>query len=82
MWGYVVALTFLGYLLPHALVALLPTQNLKKKARHSTDCCVLSRAHTVPDARRVQYNASWALVTGASSGAFLLRGCAAHTARR
>lgn len=45
MWVYVVALIFLGYLLPHFLVALLPSQDLKKK-----------------------YGASWALVTGSSSG--------------
>ena len=45
MWGYVVALIFLGYLVPHLLLALLPSQDLKKK-----------------------YGASWALVTGASSG--------------
>ena len=72
MLGWVAAFIFLGYLLPHALVSLLPSQDLKKKARR------LARVHARPvtrltrDARvtraSLQYGASWALVTGASSG--------------
>lgn len=33
MWGWVFALVFALYLVPHVLVSLLPSQNLKKKAR-------------------------------------------------
>jgi len=50
MWGWVVAFVFLGYLLPHFLVAALPTQDLKKKARAAH---VQLRAH-LADAAAVQ----------------------------
>jgi hypothetical protein len=33
VWGYILAVIFGGYLLPHLLLALAPSQNLKKKAR-------------------------------------------------
>jgi hypothetical protein len=33
MFGWLVALILLGYLLPHFVVSLLPSQDLKKKAR-------------------------------------------------
>jgi|Laugresbdmm110sd_1035091.scaffolds.fasta_scaffold355596_1 hypothetical protein len=65
MWGWVVAFVFLGYLLPHFLVAALPTQDLKKKARAAQRACSCVHTSLTPP----QYNASWALVTGASSGA-------------
>lgn len=66
MWGYVVAVIFLLYLLPHVLVALLPTQNLKKKARQPPSACCSESSPASPS--RAQYGATWALVTGASSG--------------
>ena len=42
MWGWLVAVIFGLYLLPHVLVSLLPSQDLKKKVRpvvSSGDCC-------------------------------------------
>jgi len=48
MLGWLLLFILLSYAVPHLLVSLLPTQDLKKK-----------------------YGASWALVTGASSGALL-----------
>ena len=33
MWGWLVAVIFGLYLVPHVLVSLLPSQNLKKKVR-------------------------------------------------
>ena len=33
MWGWLVAVIFGLYLLPHVLVSLLPSQDLKKKVR-------------------------------------------------
>jgi hypothetical protein len=69
MWGWLVAVIFGLYLLPHVLVSLLPTQDLKKKVRPA-----MFGGHCRSTARRLtrlaaQYGASWALVTGASSGA-------------
>ena len=66
MFGWVLAVILLGYLVPHFLIGLLPTQDLKKKVR-----CVSRSRRLRARADRLncmQYGATWALVTGASSG--------------
>jgi hypothetical protein len=85
MLGWLAGFILLGYLLPHFIVSLLPTQDLKKKARESAaaapDGCAPRAALRVAGLRLTggartprpcgdtQYDAKWALVTGASSGA-------------
>ena len=38
MFGWVLAVILLGYLVPHFLIGLLPTQDLKKKVRFVARC--------------------------------------------
>ena len=44
MLGWVLAVILLGYLVPHFLIGLLPTQDLKKKVRCMARSSTLARA--------------------------------------
>jgi hypothetical protein len=90
MLGWLAGFILLGYLLPHFIVSLLPSQDLKKKARTHASAAATTLsprltggARTTPRPRRdTQYDAKWALVTGASSGASRRAGVASLCAAR
>lgn len=69
VWAFPLTFILLGYLVPHFLVGLLPSQDLKKKARRTARSTPLLRGRAPAEPPIcLQYGATWALVTGASSG--------------